>query len=221
MKIKKRIVKNFFIQYFLAFLTFLYILFVRYTSKIIKKNNNVPKEFWINNKPFILAFWHSQLMMISYCWESDKKINIIASNHSDGRFGAIVGKFFNLKNIPSSKDILVARKIYQIIKNNEYIGITPDGPRGPKKKVSNGIIKIAKSLNIPIIPCGFWSSKNKQLNSWDSFLITLPFARCSFVWAKPIYIKKNISDKEILKYQKILENEINNCILKAKENIFV
>ena len=48
---------------------------------------------------------------------------------------------------------------------------------GQIKKYPNGIIKISKTTQVPIIPIGFASSKFKQLNSWDSFLITQPFSK--------------------------------------------
>ena len=215
----KRLIKNRFIQYILAIITALYIYIVRFTSKINVIDLDIPKSFWNKKKPFILAFWHSQLMMISFTWSESSKINIIASEHSDGRFGSIVGSFFNLKNIPRSKKSSSASliKIFKLIKNNECIGITPDGPRGPNQKVSKGIIKLASSLNIPIIACGFWSSKNFQLKSWDKFLVTLPFSNCYFVWSKPIYIEKKINNKETFKHQINLENQLNNNVQVAKE----
>ena len=101
MKIKKIIIKNYFIQQLLALVSAIYIKLVTLTSSIIIKNIESPQFYWQNNKPFILAFWHSQLMMISYCWNSETKINILASGHSDGRFGAIVGRYFKLNNIPT------------------------------------------------------------------------------------------------------------------------
>ena len=221
MKIRKKLLKNFFIQRILAFIVVLYIYFVRITSKINYINLSIPQSFWKNNKPFILAFWHSQLMMISYTWKSSKKINILASSHSDGRFGAIVGKYFNLYNIPTSidKSKLTIRVIYQKLKEKNYVGITPDGPRGPKEIVSEGIIKIARATNTPIIPCGFWSSKNFHLKSWDSFLVTLPFSKCRFVWQKPLYIPKATKDTDIKHYQNLLKNMINDSVSNAKKNI--
>ena len=143
MKIKKKILKNLLIQYILASIFALYILIVKLTSKISIEKDNYPNEFWQNQRPFILAFWHNQLMMISFSWSYKKKIHILASGHSDGRFGAIVGNFLNLKNIPTSNDEknMSLRPIFKLLKLNEYIGITPDGPRGPKEKTSEGIIK--------------------------------------------------------------------------------
>ena len=73
MNIKKKILKNYIVQNILAFITFDYILFVKTTSNIKYINEEVPKKFWDGNKPFILAFWHNQLMMISFGWRSRKK----------------------------------------------------------------------------------------------------------------------------------------------------
>jgi len=221
MKIRKRLLKNFIIQQILAFIFALYIFFVRLTSKINYINLSIPQSFWDNNKPFILAFWHSQLMMISFTWKSPKKINILASSHSDGRFGAIVGKYFNLNNITTSvnKSSMTIRIIYQKLNEKKYIGITPDGPRGPKETVSEGIVKIARATNTPIIPCGFWSSKNFHIKSWDSFLVTLPFSKCWFVWQKPLYIPKKTKDSDIQHYQNILQKMIDDSVISAKNNI--
>ena len=221
MTIRKHIIKNLFVQHFLAFVSALYIKLVSITSIILEKNIESPEFYWKNNKPFILAFWHNQLMMISYCWKTNSKINILASGHSDGRFGAILGKYFNLNNIPTSsnKKPITLKPIFKILKNSNCIGITPDGPRGPSQKVSEGIIKISKTAQVPIIPIGFASSKFKQLKSWDSFLVTKPFAKCAFVWGNSITIPKDCSDKEVEEFKIILENEINTCVDQAIKEI--
>jgi len=220
MRIKKKLLRNFFVQNILGFFTFLYIRTVNLTSSIQFENETIPKQFWNNDKPFILAFWHSQLMMIGFSWKKNKNVNILASGHSDGKFGAIVGKYFNLNNIQTSKKnkSISLKSIFKLLNDNNYIGITPDGPRGPKEIVSEGIIKIAKSSKVPIIPIGFWSSKNFKLKSWDSFLITLPFSKCSFVWNKPLEIPYNIQENQIQHYQKLLQEKINQSVKKAQNN---
>ena len=220
MHIKKKLLKKKFVQNILGFFTFLYIRAVNFTSSIKFENESIPKQFWNNDRPFILAFWHSQLMMIGFSWKKNKNVNILASGHSDGRFGAIVGKYFNLNNIQTSKKnkSVSLRSIFKLLNDNNYIGITPDGPRGPKEIVSEGIIKIAKTSKVPIIPIGFWSSKNFKLKSWDSFLITLPFSKCSFVWNKPLEIPYNIQENQIQHYQKLLQEKINQSVKKAQNN---
>tara|TARA_Y100001934_G_scaffold65011_1_gene80698 strand:- start:529 stop:1017 length:489 start_codon:yes stop_codon:yes gene_type:complete len=160
-------------------------------------------------------------MMISFCWKSNSRINILASGHSDGRFGAIIGKYFGLNNIPTSSNdkSITLKPIFKLLKNSKCIGITPDGPRGPNQKVSDGIIKIAKTAQVPIIPIGFASSKFKKLNSWDSFLVTKPFGKCVFVWGNSISVPKNCNENEIEELKIKLENEINICEEQAQKEI--
>ena len=38
------------------------------------------------------------------------------------------------------------------IENGESIAITPDGPKGPKEIVKDGIIKLAQTTGAPIVP---------------------------------------------------------------------
>ena len=222
MSIRKKLLKHFIVQQLLAFIAFIYIVFVKITSNIKYENIDSPKKYWQNKKPFILAFWHGQLMTFSYTWKINKKLNILASSHSDGRFGASIARYFKVNNIPISSDSnnLSLRPIFKILNSNNYIAITPDGPRGPKEKVSEGIIKIAKISKVPIIPVGFGSSKNFYLKSWDSFLITLPFSKCRIVWGDSITIPENLEDKEIVIYKKLIEEKINECVKKAKENLY-
>ena len=222
MSIRKKLLKHFIVQQLLAFIAFIYIVFVKITSNIKYENIDSPTKYWENKKPFILAFWHGQLMTFSYTWKINKKLNILASSHSDGRFGASIARYFKVNNIPISSDSnnLSLRPIFKILNSNNYIAITPDGPRGPKEKVSEGIIKIAKISKVPIIPVGFGSSKNFCLKSWDSFLITLPFSKCRIVWGDSITIPENLEDQEIATYKKIIEEKINECVKKAKENLY-
>lgn len=165
MSFKKKIFKFSISQKILAFIGYLYILLVCYTSKIQIINSELPEKLWRENKPFILAFWHGQLMMIGHVWKSKAVLNMLASSHSDGRFGAYIAGHFNLKNVSimSKNKSPSLRKVFKILKDRNYIGITPDGPRGPNKKVSEGIIKIAIHSQVPIIPLGFASNKNLKL----------------------------------------------------------
>ena len=217
----KKIFKYSLLQKFLAYVGYIYILFVCITSKIKIKNDQLTKKMLIDKKPFILAFWHSQLMMVGYVWKSKNTLNMLASSHSDGRFGSYIASHFNLKNISimAKNKSPSLRKVFKILNEKNYIGITPDGPRGPNKKVSEGIIKIAMHSQVPIIPLGFASNKNFKLNSWDSFLITYPFSKCNFVWGEPITIPSSTKENEIEKYKIFLEDKINSCVSIAQSEL--
>ena len=217
----KKIFKYSLSQKFLAYIGYIYILFVCITSKIKIKNDQLSKKMLLNKEPFILAFWHSQLMMVGHVWKSKNTLNMLASSHSDGRFGSYIAGHFNLKNISimAKNKSPSLRKVFKILNEKNYIGITPDGPRGPNKKVSEGIIKIAMHSQVPIIPLGFASNKNFKLNSWDSFLITYPFSKCNFVWGEPIIIPSSTKENEIERYKIFLEDKINSCVSIAQSEL--
>ena len=81
MQIRKKILKNIIIQNIFGLITYLYICFVKLTSSVNYEKQEIPEKYWDNNKPFILAFWHSQLLMIGLSWKNKKRINILASGH--------------------------------------------------------------------------------------------------------------------------------------------
>ena len=68
---------------------------------------------------------------------------------------------------------------------------------------------------------GFASNKNFKLKSWDSFIITYPFAKCKFVWGDPINIPSTTTESEIEKYKIFLEEKINSCVSLAKSELNV
>ena len=92
----------------------------------------------------------------------------------------------------------------------ESIAITPDGPKGPKEVVKEGMIKLAQITGVPIIPLVWSTDKYKEINSWDKFIIPLPFAKGTYSFGNPIHIKKKISNAEFEILRIKVENEIKH-----------
>ena len=87
------------------------------------------------------------------------------------------------------------------LKSGYDLGITPDGPKGPRHKVSDGIVMMAQKANVKITlvriqPTDFW-----QLNSWDKFIIPKPFGTIHYYISDLIDITqmKPEDAKEVLK----------------------
>ena len=112
------------------------------------------------------------------------------------------------------------RKMVKCLKLGESIAITPDGPKGPKEKVKEGIIKLAQMTNTPIIPLVWVTRKYKIINSWDNFVLPHPFSKGIYSFGKPIYIEKKISINKFELERQNLENEIKRLtkILESRLN---
>ena len=93
--------------------------------------------------------------MTPLCWNFNKQFYMLISSHPDGRLISKAVSYFQIKTISgsSSKNKLSStKKILKLISENKVIGITPDGPRGPRMVVKKGISSLAKSTNAVILP---------------------------------------------------------------------
>ncbi|MBI4745021.1 MAG: lysophospholipid acyltransferase family protein [Deltaproteobacteria bacterium] len=149
------------------------------------------RPFWEKDERFILAFWHGRLLMMPFCYHG-KGIKLLISQHKDGDLLARAMKRFGYDSIRGSTTRGGAAAMREMVKaTKDYdIGITPDGPRGPKYAVQEGVIALARLTGAPILPLTFGSSKKKVFASWDAFNLPYPFSRGVFMWGEPIYVGK-------------------------------
>jgi lysophospholipid acyltransferase (LPLAT)-like uncharacterized protein len=189
MKLKK-ITKSVFFRKILGLLIYLYIVFCYKTSRwsVIDLSNTK------HDSPTIYAFWHGRLAMMPYLGPKNRQMNVLISNHSDGDIIKIAMSYFKFATISGSSKKNSFTALKQIIKklqNNENISITPDGPRGPSRKINSSIIDIARMTKSPIIPMIFSISRNIILNSWDSFMVPLPFSKGVLIYGEKITVPEN------------------------------
>jgi lysophospholipid acyltransferase (LPLAT)-like uncharacterized protein len=99
--------------------------------------------------------------------------------------------YLNLKSIHGSstrngaKVLIAAMKV---LKNGGDIGITPDGPKGPRHEVADGIIIMAQKTKSKIVVLSCVPQRYWQLKSWDNFTIPKPFTTVDLYASEPIDI---------------------------------
>jgi len=163
----------------LVFVPFLGSLLIRFLYFTNKKEFHAPKE--ITQEPLIFACWHGELLMLPYLYKHYRKkphAKVLISPHFDGELISRTIKYFGLGTLAGSSDKNPARVLIQAIKTIKEgydIGITPDGPKGPRHEVADGIIVMAQKTKAKIILVEIKPTKFWQLNSWDRFVIPKPF----------------------------------------------
>ena len=55
--------------------------------------------------------------------------------------------------------------------------MTPDGPRGPRRKVQPGAVFLAAQTGLPIVPLGVAYANAWRAKSWDQFAVPKPFSQ--------------------------------------------
>ena len=105
-------------------------------------------------------------------------------------------------------------KMIKSIQKGESIAIIPDGPKGPKQKVKDGIIKLSQFTGAPIVPVVWSTNKYKKLLTWDNFIIPYPFSKGFYVFGKPIHVKRQLSSVHFKRIKVSVEDELTfDCFI--------
>ncbi len=154
--------------------------------------------------PSIVAFWHGRMFLLPFALkEYSDRVSILISRHRDGELISNIVEKMGFKTIRGSTGVgkggeRAFLRMVDWLEKKGVVAITPDGPRGPVEVVKRGIAKLSMKTGVPIYPLTFSSSRKIHLNSWDRFLIPLPFSRCKVVLGEPVLPEK-FKDEESLR----------------------
>ncbi|WP_316978416.1 lysophospholipid acyltransferase family protein [Shumkonia mesophila] len=214
----KRILGSDAVRRMLCWLGAQYIRFVHATGRWSVVRGDVPQALWERGEPFILCFWHGRLLMMPYCWNRRVAIHMLISQHRDGQIIARTVGHFGIHAIAGSSKRGGAgalRAMLKALQAGECVGITPDGPRGPRMRASDGIVSVARLAGVPVVPATFAVDRRKVLGSWDRFVVAWPFARGVLVWGEPITVERDADDAAIEAARARVETALNAITAEA------
>ena len=214
----KRVLQSKIVRRFFCWLASLYIRLVYHTGRWTVVGSDIPKRFWDEGKPFILGFWHGRLLLMPYCWDHRKIIHMLISEHRDGQLGAQIGGHFGIRWVAGSSTrggAQALRTMVKALKQGDYVGITPDGPRGPRMRASDGAVNVARLSGVPVIPVAFGTTRGRCLSTWDRFLLAWPFGRGIIVWGAPIRVDSKAGSEALKSAQHQVEDGLNAVTAEA------
>jgi lysophospholipid acyltransferase (LPLAT)-like uncharacterized protein len=204
-----------------------YIRLVWATGRWEIRNGATPERFWRQGAPFIIAFWHGRLLILPAMWPTNSKISMLISMHRDGELIAKAIGYFGHGTVRgsaakpgSTKDrggAAALRGMLKALKAHEYVGITPDGPRGPRMRATDGIVTVARVSGAPIIPCSYSARSRFVLGTWDRFIIPLPFTRGVIVWGEPITVARDAQGAALDAARLTVEGGLNAVTVAADQ----
>ncbi|MCK4737369.1 MAG: lysophospholipid acyltransferase family protein [Sulfurimonas sp.] len=177
----------------LIIVPFLASILIRLLYLTNKKEFDIPES--VGDKPIIFACWHGELLMLPYLYKQYRKIphaKVLISSHFDGMLIAKTIKYFGLGTIAGSTNRNAAKVLIQgirTLKDGYDIGITPDGPKGPRHEVADGIIVMAQKTNTKIVLIRMLPTKYWQFDSWDRFIVPKPFGTLKYYATLPIDVR--------------------------------
>ncbi len=211
----KKLLFNYVIPYLLFGVVYLWCMTLR------SKNMNEEEENHFKNLtgPYILTLWHGRIFYLFYYLRRHPDYFLLISPSEDGDLLARLARLMGYSVIRGStykKAVSAARSLIKVLRRNQRIIIIADGSRGPRCVAQPGSVQLAGITGAPIFPMTFGTKNKVVLNSWDKFVIPLPFTRCTLNFSSPISLPPKSSEQIIEEKRLELENALNR-ISKASD----
>ena len=174
----------------------------------------------LTSRKFILAFWHSRILLISYCHEG-LDAAIMVSRSDDGEIIARIIEKQGHEAVRGSTrkgGMQALNQIVRKLKERSRPGvIIPDGPQGPRYRVQPGVILLAKKTGYPIIPVTYSARKIKVFGSWDRFILPYPFTSCRMIYGKPMVVPRDVDAEGEQAYRIEMETALRQITYEADQ----
>ena len=147
------------------------------------------QDIWNEGSNVIFCFWHDQLLMMAPGYPGPKA-SVMISASKDGELIARTIAYFNMEAIRGSSSRggrAAFRSMVDLGREPVDLVFTPDGPRGPRHEIKDGVVQLARVTGRPIVPAAFACSNGHRFNSWDRFLLPFPWGKGVYSVGAPIY----------------------------------
>lgn len=148
----------------------------------------------VSGGPVIAVFWHGRLLLIPTLLPPDRQAVAMISKARDGdTITAIVGRF----GIETARGSTYDRRkgedkggaeafayAERALEKGWIVGLTPDGPTGPRMRAHRGAAMLAIASGAPVLPISFSTARGIHLRSWDRFLVSWPFGRGAVIYGE-------------------------------------
>lgn len=181
--------KNYFKFKVIPFILYLVVKIIYFTNKKVFHHPKLK-----DGESFIFVAWHGDLLSQPINYFSNRpngNVRTMISQSKDGEIIAKVYSLFGINSIRGSSSKGATKALLSTIKeikSGSDVALTPDGPRGPRFSVADGVIAIAQKSGARIIVLNSKPSCYWQFKSWDKFVLPKPFGKIDFYMSEPFDI---------------------------------
>lgn len=151
-----------------------------------------PRSFWQRGEQVVLSFWHDQLLLMVLGYRGPKA-KILISPSKDGELIARTMRYFGQDAVRGSSSRggrTAFKEMLKLAEEKVDLVFTPDGPKGPRHELKDGVVQLARMTGRPVVPMAFVCSSGHRFKSWDRFLFPYPFGRGVYAFGEPVYFSK-------------------------------
>ena len=194
-----------------AFASALWLLFR--TVKVVLREETPGANPYVRSsvERFLFCVWHDSMVMATFGGKQHSAA-ALTSRHTDGSFVAEVLRRVGVSTIRGSTNHIGPGAMRQLMRaaENKHIGITPDGPRGPRRRMSIGIAFLASRTGRAVVPTAYSCSRCWTVpGSWTDLVIPKPFAKVFLMGGKPIKVPADVDTSQLQQYADQIQAEMD------------
>jgi lysophospholipid acyltransferase (LPLAT)-like uncharacterized protein len=160
------------------------------TWRVDRRHHERFAAFLASQGPRLLLLWHETLLplLVSH---RNHGVSIIVSEARDGRYLANFATRLGYGAIGGSShrgQVKAMRGALRGLEAGIPIAVTPDGPKGPRRVIKPGALQALQAVGGRVMPVYADARPAVRVNSWDRFLVPLPFARVRIAYGEPFQV---------------------------------
>ena len=136
--------------------------------------------------PVIVVVWHDGALMAPMVWPARRwPITTLRDTSPAGRVSGAVQARLGLQPMamaPRSSNRVASRLILRRLAEGVSVGIAGDGPKGPVRVMKDAALDWARVSGRPVIMLAAAMRRHRRLDTWDRFIMPLPFTRGRVIW---------------------------------------
>lgn len=167
----------------------------------------------------IYIFWHEYILFPFYL-RGHCNMAMLLSRHTDAEILSYAAYHRGFEFVRGSTNRGGGAALRELLAKSKkmHLTITPDGPRGPRRKMAPGAIFLASKLGLPIVAMGYGYDRPWRVkNAWDQFAIPRPFTRARAVPSGEIFIPPNLDRDGIEYFRQKVEALMNRLTEEAEQ----
>jgi lysophospholipid acyltransferase (LPLAT)-like uncharacterized protein len=160
--------------------------------------------------PSIYLFWHENILLPIYL-RGHNDLVMLLSQHRDADVLSRAAYHLGFDFVRGSTYRGSVTAVRSLLRQSrrQHLTITPDGPRGPRRKMAQGPIYLSSKLGLPLVVMGFGYDRPWRMRSWDRFAVPKPYSRARAVVSGRIQIPPNLDRDGIEYYRGKMETLLN------------
>ena len=194
-----------------------YMRLVFLTSKKSFEALEPVRERLERGQTVLTAVWHQDALIGPFALRNMGFATMVSESGDGEVFQRVVSKcgFTTVRGSSSRRGAEALKGLIDYVKRRpgSFCGIAVDGPRGPARRVKNGIVSLAKHTGVPVFPVRFGAQRRVFNKSWDETMIPLPFNKLVVLFGEPVSVDANAGRDEIEAARVAIENRLNELEL--------